>query len=1127
MRIVIDMQGLQTLSSAHRGVGRYTENIVLELLKIGTDHEFYLVMNSEFPEAAVRIRNTYADLVPSHRMLAWDPFFGITYTSNKAALLEAAEIFREVFLNSLQPDIIFSTNLQEGSSEPAVTSVKRIETSALYCTTLHDVVPLFHTHYLSEGQIRNWYMAKIDHARQSDILLTVSQSSKSDIVEKLFIPDDQIHVIENGYNNSIFNTTAVSAEQEAEIRKNYNINGDFIIHYGGGDVHKNIPSLISAFELIAPDHRQGVSLVLVGREIALNPDIKRLVDDSTVADSILMPGFVEDSDLPLLLKVARGFVFPSTHEGFGLPVLEAMACGAPVIGSAHASVAEILNNPVATFDPKSPHDIAKKIELLLTDDKFRLQLIDNGPKNAARYSWERSAQNLLQIFERCVQARGPAAPSGMEDPVEVFVENVRHLTPELTTTDLAKMAQSVADTFAPPRKNKIFLDISTIVALDHKSGIQRVTRAIFLEFFKSPPAGYDVDIVYSNISDLNFYVANNFMNQNLIFRPSTSRTSKTDNYVDFRCGDILIYLDLNPSIAIAHKAYNARLRAKGVSVYHVVYDIIPVLKPETFWPGLCNEFATWLETVSTSDGALCISASVAAELKSYVTRFGEKRDDPFNIGWFHLGADIHNSVPTTGLPSNADDVMAKIRRQTTFLMVGTLEPRKGHRQVLAAFDQLWAAGENVALVIFGRLGWMMDEFATTLKDHKEYGDRLFWITGGSDEYLDLLYKTCDGLIAASDAEGFGLPLVEAAQYGIPVIARAIPVFKEVAGDHAFYFENSPDARVIANAVVAWTALKAAGKHPTSADMPWLTWRESAAQLVDILRSKRWSYQTTGEGALRLSAPQDHSSPRLKWVGFGVAERDKRWSLGTRASLGFDWGDSTAPARLNLQLSTFGLQQVGIHLNGTSIHASKLDGQHLILALNLPALIDGQNVLEFSLPDARSPGGADTRMLAIAIHNMSITPALQAFELGVDHEANSRLIEWTGFGSAEQAFRWTAGYQASASLFLAAFDSALMLSIRTFAFGDQNVTIRVNDDPIFSGIVGASSRLLKFRVETMKPGYNVISFDLPDARAPGNGDNRMLGVALQSIRLEPTRRRIPAATRALAWLLGRRSLARRR
>ena len=120
-------------------------------------------------------------------------------------------------------------------------------------------------------------------------------------------------------------------------------------------------------------------------------------------------------------------------------------------------------------------------------------------------------------------------------------------------------------------------------------------------------------------------------------------------------------------------------------------------------------------------------------------------------------------------------------------MVGTVEPRKGHRQALAAMEHLWAAGIDVNLVIVGKKGWMMNDMAGQIEGHPELNNRLFWLREVSDEMLDQIYRSAHALLAASEGEGFGLPLIEAAQHGLPIIARDIPVFVEVAGEHAYYF----------------------------------------------------------------------------------------------------------------------------------------------------------------------------------------------------------------------------------------------------------------------------------------------------------------------------------------------------
>jgi glycosyltransferase involved in cell wall biosynthesis len=178
-------------------------------------------------------------------------------------------------------------------------------------------------------------------------------------------------------------------------------------------------------------------------------------------------------------------------------------------------------------------------------------------------------------------------------------------------------------------------------------------------------------------------------------------------------------------------------------------------------------------------------------------------------------------------------------------MVGTIEPRKGYSQVLEAFDALWKDGVDANLVIIGREGWDhlpaamrrdIPETVKRLRFHSELNNRLFWLEGISDEYLEMVYSASACLIAASCGEGFGLPLIEAAQHKLPIICRDIPVFREVAGEHAFYFEaNRPDE--LAQAVRSWFRLYSMGKHPGSEDMQWLTWKDSAASLLERITGR--------------------------------------------------------------------------------------------------------------------------------------------------------------------------------------------------------------------------------------------------------------------------------------------------
>jgi glycosyltransferase involved in cell wall biosynthesis len=276
------------------------------------------------------------------------------------------------------------------------------------------------------------------------------------------------------------------------------------------------------------------------------------------------------------------------------------------------------------------------------------------------------------------------------------------------------------------------------------------------------------------------------------------------------------------------------LRNAGVKITFTVYDLLPIQMPQMFPPGTAQTHEAWFAAaVLAADGALCISQSVAREVEAYAAAAGPQRATPLRVDWFHLGADLEGSVPTGGVPADAAAVLASLRARPSFLMVGTVEPRKGHAQTLAGFEQVWARGVDANLVVVGKLGWMMDALCVRLRAHPEAGRRLFWIEGASDEYLQQLYGASLCLVAASEGEGFGLPLIEGAQHGLPIIARDIPVFREVAGEFASYFRgDTGDA--IADAVQAWLGQWQAGTAPLSTGLRWQTWRQSARQVVRAL-----------------------------------------------------------------------------------------------------------------------------------------------------------------------------------------------------------------------------------------------------------------------------------------------------
>jgi alpha-1,2-rhamnosyltransferase len=169
--------------------------------------------------------------------------------------------------------------------------------------------------------------------------------------------------------------------------------------------------------------------------------------------------------------------------------------------------------------------------------------------------------------------------------------------------------------------------------------------------------------------------------------------------------------------------------------------------------------------------------------------------------------------------------------RNVYLVVGTIEPRKNHRRILDVFDRLWSEGSESSVLIVGRLGWLSDDVAKRIRTHREFGRRLFWLPAASDTELDHAYRHASALIFASCCEGFGLPLVEAMQYGLPVLASDIEVFREIGGEYPHYFDVD-DERSLYEAVRGFESRAGSGERLQRQPQPWLSWAESARMLLE-------------------------------------------------------------------------------------------------------------------------------------------------------------------------------------------------------------------------------------------------------------------------------------------------------
>jgi glycosyltransferase involved in cell wall biosynthesis len=841
MRIVIDLQGAQC-DSRFRGIGRYSLSLALAMARNTKSHEVWLALNSAFPQSILDLRQTFEGLVdPAHIRVFNNSGHTAEVEPTNAWRVRTSERMREHFLEQLKPDVIHIPTLFEGYGDDAVTSVGSYTSGNKTAVTIHDLIPLMdQANYLPNPVIRDFYFRKIESLKRAGLLLAISESSRLEAIEHLdWSPEKIINTSEGA--DAHFKQISLSDERKLQLRTKYGISRKMVMYAPGGfDPRKNFDGLMQAYALLSPTIRSDYQLVLASRLSKSPHDDSRAkmtacrTKAGLAEDELVLTDFVPDDDLVALYNMADLFVFPSKHEGFGLPPLEAMACGAPTLGANASSLPEVIGWSEALFDPYSPVNIAEKISQALLDGGFREKLKTHGVEQVKKFSWDASALKAIAAFEN-LHAQNASKPL-IAYTTATLLDSIAQIqsNPSATEKDLAHTANAIAFNTSLEAPKKLLLDVTELVRFDAKSGIQRVVRSILLALHKDTPIGYELCPIY--FDGFRYLHAKSFMAA-LTQQPKKIQRASFDEVAEFNQDDVYLGLDLNPALTVKLETTYQHWLALGLKVYFVVYDILLVDRPDWAPEEAAIGIKNWLTTVSqVSTGLLCISESVANDVQTWLHKNPPKRLLQPKITSFHLGADVENSSPSKGLPQDAAHILKLIKSKPSFLTVGTLEPRKGHVQTLAAFELLWSQQVYANLVIVGKKGWMVEDLAIRINTHPELGKRLFWLDGISDEYLENVYKSSACLVSASEGEGFGLPLIEAAKQHLPILARDLPVFREVAGDHAFYFKGlaSEDLTL---AVKTWLDLHQNKQTPDSTLIPILTWAQSAQLLVNQLQLK--------------------------------------------------------------------------------------------------------------------------------------------------------------------------------------------------------------------------------------------------------------------------------------------------
>jgi glycosyltransferase involved in cell wall biosynthesis len=375
---------------------------------------------------------------------------------------------------------------------------------------------------------------------------------------------------------------------------------------------------------------------------------------------------------------------------------------------------------------------------------------------------------------------------------------------------------------------RLLIDVTATVKMDPHTGIQRVVKSLVTELYKPKDQQallrpLTVRLVGDTLISCETFVAS----------LGGEAPGGPEARVQIEQGDRLFMLADSWREFDRFAPIFREVQAKGGAVFTCVYDLIPVLFPAVTWGDTPEVHERWLRSSAMlCDGMIAISRTVADEIADFIREGDIPHHADLKIGWFHCGSDLP--------PRRRSEVRDAVKQafgpaQRTFLAVGTIEPRKGYDVALVAFDRLWSSGFDARLVIFGRRGWYVEGVVAAITTHPEFGRRLFWFEDGSDAELDYAYGQTDAVICASYAEGFGLPIAEAARRERPVIASDIPVFREVGGDGAAYFRvDDPDA--LADAIRRWSA----GEIRTDpAKVSRSSWADAARRIVEIIAKDDW------------------------------------------------------------------------------------------------------------------------------------------------------------------------------------------------------------------------------------------------------------------------------------------------
>ncbi len=741
MRIAIDLQGIQSEGSRTRGIGRYSLHLVRSLIKYYPSNEYFLVANSVLNDLRLELENEL--LNDNVFYIEWIAPCPLDYLSNKNNNINIGTLLRSYTFACLYPDVVLVTSFLEGFSDNCLTEFDDDILKVPKVSIFYDLIPLLNKklYLINNPEFAEYYYKKISRLKDFDGLLAISHSSAFEVISYLDYEKSKVFNISSACDSEIFNTNL--GKQILPIQ--LDIDKPYLLYVGAGDPRKNLKRLIEAFSQLS-DELKHFNLVLAGK--LLDPEItiinSWIISLNIEPSRVIKIGYVSDEDLVFLYKNCSLFIFPSLHEGFGLPVLEAMSCGAAVIGSNSTSIPEVIGNDRAMFNPEDTESIKNLIELVLLDSDFKEDLIHNSMIQSKKFSWFNTAKNAINALNNITNSKNSHHLDWK------YIINHNNVYFQLLLEKIVSN-NSLINRFD---SDKISLVSSCIDQINYQ--LESYARFHFKpEFISSWRIEGPLDSNYSlAILNRNFAMSmSSFVDDLSLHVTEGPGDYEPDiNYLRKYISIFNLYNDsLNKSTE--SEVISRNLYPPRVSDLNAQFNLLHSYgwEESSFPSQWVDEFNSYLQGVSV----------MSNQVKKILIDNGV--DIPITVT--PLGLDHVDNI------LNSNDLKLRLKKYR-LLHISSCFPRKGIDVLLKSYGRAFTINDDVTLIIktFNNPHNFLDQIINELKNKNPlFPDVCIIYDDLSEQELKSLYLMSNVYVAPSRGEGFGLPIGEAMKLGLPVI----------------------------------------------------------------------------------------------------------------------------------------------------------------------------------------------------------------------------------------------------------------------------------------------------------------------------------------------------------------------